>query len=103
MASFPWFLACMLGMFFFSGMGNASTFRQIPVIFADSPRQGAGVLGWTAAVAAYGPFVFSMLIGASITKTGSSTPFFIGAAVFYAVAVAINWWSYSRRGCARPS
>lgn len=100
---FPLFVGCMLGLFFFSGIGNASTFRQYPIIFAHSPRQGAQVLGWTGAVAAYGPFVFSMLVGSSITKTGSATPFFLGAAVFYLATVAINWWYYTRNGCERPS
>jgi len=27
----------------------------------------------------------------------------VGAGVFYLVAVAINWWYYSRKGCERPS
>jgi NNP family nitrate/nitrite transporter-like MFS transporter len=92
----------MLVLFFLTGVGNASTFRQYPLIFAGSPRQGAGVLGWTAAVAAYGPFVFSWLIGLSITRTGSAQPFFLGAAAFYACATAINWWYYTRRNCEKP-
>ena len=100
---FPMFVGCMLGLFFFSGIGNASTFRQFPVIFGHSRRQGAQVLGWTAAVAAYGPFAFSLLVGASITRTGSAAPFFVGAMAFYVVAVAINWWFYTRTGCERPS
>jgi NNP family nitrate/nitrite transporter-like MFS transporter len=100
---FPTFVWLMLGLFFFSGVGNASTFRQYPVIFAHSPRQGAQVLGWTAAMAAYGPFLFATLIGLSLSATGSATSFFIGAIAFYAVAVAINWWFYTRRGCERPS
>jgi NNP family nitrate/nitrite transporter-like MFS transporter len=97
-ASFPLFVGLMLSIFFFTGMGNAATFRQYPLIFAHSPRQGAGVLGWTGAVAAYGPFAVSMLIGASIAATGSPGRFFIGAIAFYAVATAINWWFYARRG-----
>ncbi len=103
MEQFPLFVACMLGIFFFSGIGNASTFRQYPIIFAHSPRQGAQVLGWTGAVAAYGPFVFSTLIGRSITSTGSANAFFVGAAAVYFLAVLVNWWYYSRKGCERPS
>jgi NNP family nitrate/nitrite transporter-like MFS transporter len=103
MASFPGFVALMLVIFLFSGIGNASTFRQYPVIFSASPRQGAQVLGWTAAVAAYGPFLFSALIGASVAKTGSGAAFFLGAIGFYAAAVAINWFFYARKGCERPS
>jgi NNP family nitrate/nitrite transporter-like MFS transporter len=99
-ASFPLFVGLMLSIFFFTGVGNAATFRQYPLIFAANPRQGAGVLGWTGAVAAYGPFVVSALIGASIAATGSAGRFFVGATVFYAVATAINWWFYARRGAA---
>ena len=100
---FPMFVGCMLGLFFFSGIGNAATFRQYPIIFSHSPRQGAQVLGWTGAVAAYGPFVFATLVGSSITQTGSAIPFFVGAALFYVAATSINWWFYSRKGCEKPS
>jgi MFS transporter, NNP family, nitrate/nitrite transporter len=102
MDQFGWFLALMLGLFFFAGIGNASTFRQIPIIFAASPRQAGGVLGWTAAVGAYGPFVFGLSIGAIITRHGSPAAFFYGLAVFYAANVVLNWWFYQRRGAERP-
>ena len=103
LAGFPVFVWLMLAMFFFSGVGNASTFRQFPIIFAGSPRQGAQVLGWTGAVAAYGPFLFSSLIGMSMARTGSPAAFFWGLIVFDVVAVSINWFYYTRRGCERPS
>ncbi len=103
MDSFPLFVVLMLILFFFSGVGNASTFRQYPIIFSHSPRQGAGVIGWTAAVAAYGPFIFSTLIGATISMTGSPNAFFWGIAVYYVIATFINWWYYTRKGCEKPS
>lgn len=103
LSSFPLFVGLMLTLFFFSGIGNASTFRQFPIIFGANPRQGAQVLGWTGAVAAYGPLVFSMLIGKSITGLGSAIPFFVGAAAFFAVATGVNWYFYVRKGCERPS
>lgn len=96
----PGFLACMLGLFFFAGVGNASTFKQIPVIFP--PRQAGGVLGWTGAAAAYGPFVFSALIGWAIASTGAPTYFFYGAAVFYLLNLLLNWWYYLRSGAEKP-
>ena len=100
LAMFPAFVMLMLGLFFFSGIGNASTFRQIPMIF--EPRQAGGVIGWTAAVAAYGPFIFAMLIGTVITKWGSPNIFFYGAALFYLVNVIINWRFYLRKNCEKP-
>lgn len=100
--SFPLFVGIMLAIFFFTGIGNAATFRQYPLIFAHSPRQGAGVLGWTGAVAAYGPFAVSVLLGASIESTGSAAAFFAGAIVFYAIATGINWWYYARKNAEVP-
>lgn len=96
--SFPLFVGLMLAIFFTTGVGNAATFRQYPLIFAHSPRQGAGVLGWTGAVAAFGPFGVSVLVNAAIGSTGSAKPFFVGAIAFYVVATAVNWWYYARRG-----
>lgn len=94
LAEFPYFVGFMLGLFFFAGIGNASTFRQIPIIFP--PRQAGGVLGWTGAIAAYGPFIISSLIGVVIAKTGSPTAFFQGVAIFYVANIVLNWWFYGR-------
>ena len=98
--SFPYFVACMLSLFLFSGIGNASTFKQIPAIFP--PRQAGGVIGWTAAAAAYGPFLFSGLISLAIEATGKTTWFFFGAAGFYGANIVLNWWYYARRGAEKP-
>ena len=99
-AHFPLFVGLMLAVFFFTGVGNAATFRQYPLIFSHSPRQGAGVLGFTGAVAAYGPLAVSTLIGVSIahTESKSANGFFVGAIAFYVVATGINWWYYTRKG-----
>ncbi len=102
MSMFPLFVTLMLIIFLAAGTGNASTFRQFPIIFSHSPRQGAGVIGWTAAIAAYGPFVWSSLIGLAITNTGSAVPFFWGIAGFCLVATFINWQHYQRKGCEKP-
>ena len=100
-AQFDGFLWGMLWIFLMAGIGNFATFRQYPIIFANSPRQGAQVLGWTGAWAAFGPFVFSSLIGAAITGTGSAAPFFWGAIAFYVVASWINWFYYTKPGAVR--
>lgn len=102
MEQFPMFVAVMLGLFFFTGIGNAATFRQFPIIFGHNPRQAAGVIGWTAAIAAYGPFIFSLIIGAVIGATGSAKGFFIGLIVFTLIATIINWHFYNRKGCEKP-
>ena len=100
---FPMFVAVMLGLFFFTGIGNAATFRQYPIIFQHNPRQAAGVIGWTAAIAAFGPFIFAMLILTAINASGTPNPFFIGLIVFSLIATLVNWYFYQRKGCERPS
>lgn len=103
MDQFPLFVAVILSMFFFTGVGNAGTFRQYPIIFAENQRQAAGVIGWTAAIAAFGPFIFSKLIGNNISANGSVNQFFIGLILFTILATGVNWWFYNRKGCEKPS
>ncbi|MCL1869820.1 MAG: MFS transporter [Promicromonosporaceae bacterium] len=95
-SGFTHFLWGMIAIFLFTGVGNASTFKQMPMIFER--RQAGGVIGWTAAIAAFGPFFF----GVGITS--------IGATAFYAVGigwavlcVVITWLRYARKGAPRPS
>jgi NNP family nitrate/nitrite transporter-like MFS transporter len=84
-----------------TGINNAATFRQYPIVFAYSPGKGAQMLGWTGAWAAFGPFVWNVLIAASIDKTGTVTAFFIGCAAFYVYSLFVNWWYYTRKGAER--
>jgi len=98
---FPMFVYIMLWIFLMAGIGNFATFRQYPIVYAYNPRMGAQILGWTGAWAAYGPFVFSALIGGSITKYGSAIPFFAGAAVFYFIGSILNWIYYTKPGAER--
>ena len=103
MEQFPMFVAVIFGLFFFTGVGNAATFRQFPIIFSHNPRQAAGVIGWTAAIAAYGPFIFATIIGAVISASGNAKAFFIGLLVFVILATLVNWYYYNRKGCEKPS
>jgi len=86
----------MMTIFFFSGIGNASTFKQMPMIFEK--RQAGGVIGWTSAIAAFGPFLF----GVALTLMSAKTFFVIGL-LFAAMCVAITWIRYARPGAPRPS
>ena len=95
-ADFDQFLWGMLAVFLFAGIGNASTFKQMPMIFER--RQAGGVIGWTAAIAAFGPFFF----GVGITTIGATAFFSVGIA-WAAMCVAITWVRYARRGAPRPS
>lgn len=98
---FQGFLWIMLFIFLMTGTNNAATFRQYPIVFAYSPAKGAQMLGWTGAWAAFGPFIWTSLIGMSITSTGSASTFFIGVAIFYAYSWFLNWHYYTRKGAER--
>jgi NNP family nitrate/nitrite transporter-like MFS transporter len=116
------FFSCFIVLFLTSGVGNGSTFRMIPVIFTDEclarvrgsdveanaaamregNKQAAAVLGFTAALGAYGGFFIPKSYGTSIAMTGTphgALYFFI---VFYLTCIALTWWFYSRRGAERP-
>ena len=88
--------SAMLLIFLFSGIGNASTFKQMPMIFER--RQAGGVIGWTAAIAAFGPFLF----GVGLTLMSPALFYLIGIA-WAVMCVAITWWRYARPGAPKPS
>lgn len=95
-AGFTKFLWGMLAIFLFSGIGNASTFKQMPMIFER--RQAGGVIGWTAAIAAFGPFFF----GVGVTTFGALAFYGIGIA-WALMCIAITWWRYARPGAPKKS
>jgi NNP family nitrate/nitrite transporter-like MFS transporter len=92
---FDRFLYGMLAIFLFAGIGNASTFKQMPMIFER--RQAGGVIGWTAAIAAFGPFFF----GIGLNTFGPVTFYWIGAA-WAVMCIALTWWRYARPGAPKP-
>ena len=87
------FMLLFILLFAASGIGNGSTFRTVGIIF--DRLQAGPVLGWTAAVAAYGAFIAPVVIGQQI-KAGTPQYAMYGFAIFYAVCLVINWWFYLR-------
>ena len=95
LGQFPVFLTAMLLMFFFSGIGNAGTFKQMPMIMPK--RQAGGAIGFTAAVASLGPFI----VGVALSSMDASLWFWLCAAYCLACA-AICWFRYARPGAPFP-
>lgn len=109
-------------LFACTGIGNASTFRMIPVIFltlhqrlaagkpqavqqgavAIANKEAAAVLGFTAAVAAYGAFFIPKSYGTSIALTGSPAAALWGFIAFYASCIVVTWWYYARKDAEMP-
>jgi MFS transporter, NNP family, nitrate/nitrite transporter len=89
------FLILFLILFAATGIGNGSTFRTIAVAF--NKEQAGPVLGWTAAVAAYGAFIIPKVFGEQMSA-GTPEYALYGFAAFYVLCIAINWWFYLRPG-----
>ncbi|MDE2407626.1 MAG: NarK family nitrate/nitrite MFS transporter [Xanthomonadaceae bacterium] len=120
--NFYGFLGSFLGLFVLSGIGNASTFRMIPVIFRTlherwsangkaedktvAARQAgiesAAVIGFSSAIGAYGGFFIPKSFGSSIAWTGGPQMALYGFVAFYATCLVVTWWWYFRRGAETP-
>ena len=100
-AQFTVFFVVLLGIFLGAGIGNASVFKQIVMIF--EPKQAGPVLGFTAAAAVLllGFFV-PILFGLSFSLTGSPNAALWFFACLYAVGIALNYWYYWRQGAEKP-
>ena len=119
--SFEGFLALFIILFALTGIGNGSTFRMIPVIFLnerqhaaardpasqrqaqiDGSKEAAAVLGFSAAIGAYGGFFIPKSFGTAIDMTGSPHMALWCFIVFYLSCLAITWIWYSRRNAPMP-
>lgn len=95
MGDFYGFLAFMLVMFFFTGLGNAGTFKQMPMIMPA--RQAGGAIGFTAAVASLGPFIVSIAL-----TVVSPTLWLVLCAAFCVIGALVCWVRYARPGAPFP-
>lgn len=108
------FLGFML-MFFFTGVGNASTFQMIPVIMRkevarifphfdanqqrpQAERESAAIIAFSSAIGAYGGFFIPKAFGTSIGLTGNAQAALWAFVAFYALCLAITWFYYTRKG-----
>ena len=121
--NFTGFLGMFVLLFLTTGIGNGSTFRMIPVIFMterqrallknasagaqeqaikDGNKEAAAVLGFSAAIAAYGGFFIPKSYGTSIAMTGAPDAALYCFIAFYATCVVTTWWFYARKNAEMP-
>ena len=120
--NFAGFLTMFLVLFLTTGIGNGSTFRMIPVIFAtERTREAAGkgehaqeqalkagnkeaaaVLGFAGAIGAYGGFFIPKSYGTSISLTGGPEGALYVFIAFYLTCIATTWWFYVRKSAQMP-
>jgi NNP family nitrate/nitrite transporter-like MFS transporter len=60
--------------------------------------EGAAIIGFTSAVAAYGAFFIPKSYGTSISLTGGPQAALWAFLIFYLSCIAVTWWFYTRRG-----
>jgi NNP family nitrate/nitrite transporter-like MFS transporter len=119
LGSFWVFLGCFLVLFAATGVGNGSTYRMIPSIFAARglatdalpgttagvkvQRKAAAALGLVAAIGAYGGFLVPQVLNASQLATGGYVAAFYGFVGAYVVLMVVTILVYvvPRRSLAR--
>jgi NNP family nitrate/nitrite transporter-like MFS transporter len=109
------FFACFMALFFFTGVGNSSTFQMIPVIMGrEVPRlmpqlgpdararqtgmESAAIIAFTSAIGAYGGFFIPKAYGSSVALTGSPVGALWVFAGFYVICLALTFLYYTRPG-----
>ena len=68
----------------------------------NANKEAAAVLGFSAALAAYGGFFIPKSYGTSIEMTGGVDAALYGFIVFYVSCLLINWWYYARKNAEVP-
>ena len=121
--NFWWFIVTFELLFFFTGIGNGSVYRMIPVIFHETvgkPRnpkdaaqvaaadkeasqESAAVIGFSSAFAAYGAFIWPRLFGTSLHEWGSVRAAMWITLCVYVSGLAVVWWFYYRQGAEAPA
>ena len=86
-------------IFYCTGVGNGSTFRQIGIIFDKT--YAPAVIGWSSAIASFGAFLIPQFFGVFIKAKTPEVAFFIFAG-YYFTCIFVNWWFYFRKGAEKP-
>ncbi|MET8424325.1 nitrate/nitrite transporter [Nocardia sp. NPDC004860] len=113
--NFPLYLISFLLLFVFSGIGNGSTYRMIPMIFTaearrhasetgqdigaaliSAKRQAGAAIGVIGAIGAAGGWILQQALRLSNTHYHSMNPAFWGYVVAYLAMGAVCWWFYLR-------
>jgi MFS transporter, NNP family, nitrate/nitrite transporter len=103
-ANFWLFLGLFLLLFASAGIGNGSTYRMVPIVFAlrasgdetARKRKAAAALGLISAIGAYGGFLIPQALNLSFQATGAYAGAFLGFVAGYALLLAITYFVYVR-------
>ncbi|GAB3476731.1 MFS transporter [Nocardiopsis coralliicola] len=106
------FTAAFVVLFVLTGVGNGSTYKMIPAIYAARAASAEGdretaaahfrrvsgaVLGLVGAVGALGGVAINLVFRQSFEATGGAAPAYAAFLAFYLVCAAVTWAVYLRR------
>ncbi|MBA2949481.1 nitrate/nitrite transporter [Streptomyces himalayensis] len=116
--SLPLFTTAFIALFVLTGLGNGSTYKMIPGIFAAKAvqkgltgeeaaaygrRLSGASMGLIGAVGALGGLGINLAFRQSFMTAGTGTGAFVAFLAFYAVCIAVTWAVYLRRPAAAAS
>ncbi len=104
LGSLPLYLVGFIALFVFSGIGNGSTYKMIPDIFAakyglgpDSRRLSGALIGVAGAVGAFGGVLVNLAFRQSFLAYRSADAAYVAFIAYYLVCVVITGAVYRRR------
>ncbi|HEU0182865.1 MAG TPA: MFS transporter [Agromyces mariniharenae] len=104
LGNFWLFLGLFLLLFAAAGIGNGSTYRMVPIVFAlrasgdeaARKRKAAAALGLISAIGAYGGFLIPQALNLSFQATGGYAGAFVGFIAGYAGLLVLTYVVYVR-------
>jgi NNP family nitrate/nitrite transporter-like MFS transporter len=102
--SLPLYLVGFIALFVFSGIGNGSTYKMIPRIFAvknpddahEARRLSGAVIGIAGAIGAFGGVLVNLAFRQSFLTYKTADAAYIAFIAFYALCVLVTWAVYLR-------
>ncbi|WP_127360228.1 nitrate/nitrite transporter [Actinacidiphila soli] len=116
--SLPLFTTAFIALFVLTGLGNGSTYKMIPAIYAAKAlakgltgeeaasygrRLSGASMGLIGAVGALGGVGINFAFRQSFLTQGTGTPAFVSFLVFYTVCFALTWAVYLRGKATAPA
>lgn len=113
--SLPLFVAGFVAVFVLTGIGNGSTYKMIPSIFAAQAedrvaagtpreeaaawarRQSGSLIGLCGAFGAFGGVLINLAFRQSYAGSASAAPAFVGFLIFYVLCAGLTYAAYLRR------
>ncbi|GGM33446.1 MFS transporter [Longimycelium tulufanense] len=119
--SFSLFVIGFTALFVLTGIGNGSTYKLIPAVFAATAEKSVtsgrdaveefararslsgAVIGIAGAVGALGGVAINLAFRAAYGSLGTGEPAFLAFLGFYALCMVVTWWVYLRGSLADAS